>query len=261
MKEKINIDERYFSVEELQLYHRAEQKNYYHALRETFDIEWDDIGSFIDVGCREGYLLKFFSGMDYFEWGQKIWAVDNPFSNFDVDKLEIDKDGIEISGQINESEDRLNEIREKLHYYDNGHIEPFDSDMVDAYLVWDLRDSLENTEWLESIKVNKFFDIVNCTEVAEHVDSDYCNIFMKNLKSLTNKYLVISWSPDDIHNGMTDPYHQHINALSKEDFEKKMKEFDFVKNDDLTDKLLDSCKKYNAPDLYIKNELSVWELK
>ena len=218
MKEKINIDERYHEHDEISVNHKKNQQPYYKSIRETFNNDWDSIGSFIDVGCREGYLMdeiytnnkdKIVAGIDYFTWGKKLWDDD---------------------------------------YWIHDH-----------YNQWDMRDTLNGTEWFNFVKQNKLFDIVNCTEVAEHIDPDYCNIFMENLKMLTNKYLIISWSPDDIHNGASDPYHQHVNALQRDDFYNKMDEFDFMINAELTDKLVECCNKHNSPSWYVKNHISIWE--
>jgi|15BtaG_2_1085339.scaffolds.fasta_scaffold00220_5 hypothetical protein len=218
-KEKINIDERYFEHEEFSSNHKSNQNNYFRALKETFYNEWSSLNSFIDVGCRQGYLMDYFyqdnpnriiQGMDYFTWGKKLW--------------------------------------DKNHW------------IQENYQQHDLRDTLRNTEWLKVINKNKLFDLVNCTEVGEHIDPDYCDVFLDNLASITNKYLIISWSPDNIENGASDPRHQHVNALDKEDFYNKMNEFNFNIKNKLTDELVKNCKKYYAPSWYVSNAISVWEL-
>ena len=218
-KKKINIDERYFEHEEFSSNHKSNQNYYFNALKETFNNEWDSLNSFIDVGCRQGYLMdcfyqdnssKIIAGIDYFTWGKKLW----------------DKD----------------------HW------------MQESYQQHDLRDTLRKTEWFQVVSKNKLFDLINCTEVGEHIDPDYCDVFLDNLVGITNKYLIISWSPDSIENGASDPRHQHINALKKEDFYSKMNEFNFIINDELTNKLVKNCKKYNAPSWYASNAISVWEL-
>lgn len=218
-KQKINIDERYFEHEEFSSNHKSNQNNYFKALKETFYNEWSSLNSFIDVGCRQGYLMDYFhqdnpnriiQGIDYFTWGKKLW--------------------------------------DKNHW------------MQESYQQHDLRDTLRNTEWFKIINENKLFDLVNCTEVGEHIDPDYCDIFLDNLTSITNKYLIISWSPDSIENGASDPRHQHVNALNKEDFYNKMNEFNFNINNKLTNELVKNCKKYYAPSWYVSNAISVWEL-
>jgi hypothetical protein len=50
MKEKINIDERYFEHDEIRTGHKNNQKSYYKCIRETFNDVWDSVGSFIDIG-------------------------------------------------------------------------------------------------------------------------------------------------------------------------------------------------------------------
>lgn len=218
-KQKINIDERYFEHEEFSSNHKSNQNNYFNALKETFYNEWSSLNSFIDVGCRQGYLMDYFyqdnsnriiQGIDYFTWGKKLW--------------------------------------DKNHW------------MQESYQQHDLRDTLRNTEWFNIINKNKLFDLVNCTEVGEHIDPDYCDVFLDNLAGITNKYLIISWSPDSIENGASDPRHQHVNALNKEDFYSKMNEFNFIINNKLTDELVKNCKKYYAPSWYVSNAISIWEL-
>lgn len=220
MKDKIDIDKRYHEHDEIREFHKRNQEIYYKCVRDAFDSEWSSIGSFMDIGCREGYLMdevytnnqdKVIAGIDYFTWGKKLW--------------------------------------------DSNHW------MHNCYQKWDMRDTLEGTEWIDSVKQQKLFDIVNCTEVAEHIDPDYCDIFLGNLKMLVNKYLIISWSPDNIDNGASDPYHQHVNSLKKDEVYKKMNESGFTVNKELTDKLVKYCKRYGAPSWYVNNAISVWEVR
>ena len=105
------------------------------------------------------------------------------------------------------------------------------------YELWDLRDSLVDTEWLNVVKRNNYFDIVNCTEVGEHIDKDYADIFLSNLFNLTNKYLIITWSSSE------DGGHQHLNPLSIEDFENLMIKNNFVKNVSKTELIYKNAKK------------------
>ncbi|MFN7088549.1 MAG: hypothetical protein ACK4NX_01890, partial [Candidatus Paceibacteria bacterium] len=48
--------------------------------------------------------------------------------------------------------------------------------------------------------------VVNCTEVGEHIDREYEEVFFKNLDSLTKEWLILSWSDKE------NP--QHLNPRS-----------------------------------------------
>ena len=209
MIEKVNIDERYIKEEEISLGHEGNQQKYFKALLGTFSDELSNMESFIDVGCREGFLMKemsektdisSISGLDYFTWGKEICPA-------------------ELRG---------------------------------SYHKWDLRDSLEEADWM-----NKKYDIVNCTEVAEHIDPAYCDVFMKNLEMMTGEYLIISWSPD----ATNDPNHQHLNPLGIEEFHAKMEEYGFVRNDRLTARLVTEGRNHGIPFWYLTNGISVWEVE
>jgi hypothetical protein len=209
MVEKINIDERYIKEQEISPGHQGNQQSYFHALLGTFSEEINRMESFIDVGCREGYLMKevfqktqisSVAGIDYFTWGKDTCTP---------------------------------ELRENYHQ-------------------WDLRDSLEKAAWL-----GEKYDIVNCTEVAEHIDPAYCDTFMKNLKMLTGEYLVISWSADTTN----DPNHQHLNPLDIDGFHAKMEEYGFFRNDNLTARLVTEGRNHRIPFWYLTNGISVWEVE
>ena len=66
--------------------------------------------------------------------------------------------------------------------------------------------------------------MVNCTEVAEHVDPKYLHVFLDNLRKITGKYLILTWSS-------TYPPHgappQHVSPLPSDDVIKIMNEWGF----------------------------------
>ena len=114
------------------------------------------------------------------------------------------------------------------------------SNIKDNFIVHDLRTSLPNQY------TNTKYDLIVSTEVGEHIDSQYSNQYLKNIKSLMHKdsKVLISWSPDgsDI---------QHVNALTRDDFHEHMKINGFEYCNDLTNTFLTLGKSYG-----IGNELA-----
>ena len=96
-----------------------------------------------------------------------------------------------------------------------------------------IRECIEIKDISKPINFKKTYDIVNCTEVAEHIQPKNIDIFLKNLKNCCNKYLVISWS--STYPVRSDAPAQHLCPLEKEDVLKLIinKDFIFLKNDTL----------------------------
>ena len=108
----------------------------------------------------------------------------------------------------------------------------------DDVFVWDLRDSF--VEY-------KKYDLVVSTEVAEHIDKDYCNVYLNNLKNLLNQYLIITWSNSGGENNREfDQHLQHLNPLSKEQYHEVMKNNGFKFEQDLTNKLVHNMNNKNT---------------
>jgi SAM-dependent methyltransferase len=105
------------------------------------------------------------------------------------------------------------------------------------------------------------YDIVLCTEVGEHIDPEYASIFLENLKRLTRKYLIMSWSDTGgINDPAHDPNHQHLNPLKFEEFKALMESNGFYMLDNQTAKLLEAS---NQPDFHDwwRKSLSIWRVK
>ena len=75
------------------------------------------------------------------------------------------------------------------------------------------------------------FDIVNCTEVGEHIDPQYAATLMENLIRLSNKYIVLTWSKEW---APKDAPHQHLNPMEYNKFVEFATSFGLKKNDLLT---------------------------
>ena len=83
------------------------------------------------------------------------------------------------------------------------------------------------------------YDIVICTEVAEHIEPYALNNFILNLRKATKLYLLMTWS-----NSYPDFYGppQHVSSLKYKDYLKLMKSFGFIENTTLTDNFINSSK-------------------
>ena len=79
------------------------------------------------------------------------------------------------------------------------------------------------------------YEIAVCTEVGEHIEFDYCDIFLENLKALCAKHLVMSWSAhaDDL--SKPRELHQHLNPLPFGAYVKLLERKGFVVNTTLSE--------------------------
>lgn len=118
--------------------------------------------------------------------------------------------------------------------------------------ICDMRDDLEEPSRA---------DIVLCTEVGEHIDPAYTASFLENLKKLTNKYLIMSWSDTGgEHDRANDPHHQHLNPLKFDEFRAMMEEQGFYLLENQTAKLLEASNVPGFHDWWRKS-LSIWRVK
>jgi len=116
----------------------------------------------------------------------------------------------------------------------------------------DLRDELE---------INKKYDLVVCTEVGEHIDKNFTETFLKNLKNLTGDFLVMSWSDTGGEFDLKkDPHHQHLNPLKHKDFITMMKNNGFLHLEQETKKLLKASYQPNFYHWWRKS-LTIWKVQ
>lgn len=107
----------------------------------------------------------------------------------------------------------------------------------------------------------KKYDIVVCTEVGEHIDPDCCAAFMRNLKSLTSKYLVMTWSSHGGENDLgNDPHHQHLNPLSLHDYESLIQSYGYALDDQKTQLFMSCADNQREFFSWWKESLRVWKL-
>ncbi len=206
MKNKINIDERYFPNQEIR-HNIAPYLDYYSCLDKTFDLSM--IRSFSDAGCANGpliYLIKKenphidVAGIEYFQW-QKDAA----------------------------------------------------NDLIKDYItVHDLRDPLQ---------MDRKFDIVNCTETGEHIDPDFSENFIENLKKICGKYLIISWSDSGGSNDRAnDENEQHLNPLKSDQVDQLLINHGFTKNYEMTNNFIGHSLKMENFCFWWRKSLGIWEI-
>ena len=117
----------------------------------------------------------------------------------------------------------------------------------DSINIFDIRDPYEG-----ELK----FDLVNCTEVAEHVDPKYLHVFLDNLKNITGKYLILTWSNSYPPHADAPP--QHVSPLPPDDVIKIMNEWGFELDSEKTSKFLSESNKYSKFYFWWRESLSVW---
>ena len=130
------------------------------------------------------------------------------------------------------------------------HKDKANSDVKECINIFDIRDKIE-----DDIK----FDLVNCTEVAEHVDPKFLDVFLDNLKKITGKYLILTWS--SVYSESLDSPPQHVSCLYFEDVKKIMEFWGFELNQEITNKFLDESFKYKNFYDHWRESLTIWRVK
>ena len=122
----------------------------------------------------------------------------------------------------------------------------------DSITIYDIRDKLPSESGT--------YDIVNCSEVGEHIDKAFADILIENAKKLSKKYIIFTWSS---HGGEyerhCDPHHQHLNPLSRDKYMKLMKSHNLIPNMELTSRFLNLSKSF--PNFYSwwRESFIIWE--
>ena len=135
---------------------------------------------------------------------------------------------------------------ENFQYHKNN----ADDHVKECINIFDIRDKIE-----DDIK----FDLVNCAEVAEHVDPKFLDIFLDNLKKITKKYLILTWS--SVYPESLDAPPQHVSCLYYEDVEKLMEFWGFEIDQEKTDKFLTESYKYKNFYDHWRESLTIWRVK
>ena len=179
----------------------------------------------------------------------------SPYDEFyNCIKATFDLDGIETFCDIGCSTGHL--VYNMLNHSDCCGIEYFeyqkenaDEEVRECINIFDIRDPFDD---------NITVDLVNCTEVAEHIDPKYLDVFLDNLKRLTGKYLILTWSSTY---PPADAPPQHISPLPKQDVEKLMNAWGFELDQEKTHKFITESMRYNKFYFWWRESLSIWRVK
>ena len=122
----------------------------------------------------------------------------------------------------------------------------------DLINIFDLRDNLDH---------NAKYDIVNCTEVGEHIESEHTGTLLSNIKKVCSKYVITTWSKgggsrDPGH----DPHQQHLNPMEYSDYIKLFESNGFKKRVDLSERFIQKSIIKENFYFWWRDSLVVWEL-
>ena len=120
-------------------------------------------------------------------------------------------------------------------------------------IIYDIRDPLPDN--MEK------YEIVNCSEVGEHIDEMFADILIENCKKLSSKYIIFTWSS---HGGdlepHCDPLHQHLNPLPRDKYIELMLKHDLKPNMELTNCFLNESKFKKDFYFWWRESFIVWEI-
>jgi SAM-dependent methyltransferase len=121
-----------------------------------------------------------------------------------------------------------------------------------------IRDCINILDIRDSFDIDIKFDIVNCTEVAEHVDPKYLHVFLDNIKKITGKYLILSWSDSY---PPSDAPPQHVSPLPLSDVKLIMESWGFEYLSDETNLFNLEARQYNNYYPWWKDNITIWKIK
>jgi SAM-dependent methyltransferase len=102
-----------------------------------------------------------------------------------------------------------------------------------------IKESIDILDLRDEINLGRKFDIINSTEVGEHIDPAFTSVYMQNLKNHCGKYLILSWgNTGGEHDRKRDPNLQHLNPLSFEKVSKLCSENGFKLDEEKTKELV-----------------------
>jgi glycosyltransferase involved in cell wall biosynthesis len=105
--------------------------------------------------------------------------------------------------------------------------------------------------------INKYskFELTVCLEVAEHIDPNSLDDFIDNLKQLSGRYLVMSWSSSY---PPPDAPPQHLAPLRKFQYKKILRKSGFTEDKKLTDRLKKIAKAEPNFHIWWLETITVW---
>ena len=105
-------------------------------------------------------------------------------------------------------------------------------------------------------RIEDKYDLVVCTEVAEHIEPSGLIGFLSNLQSSCKKYLVMTWS--STYPGYDGPP-QHVSSVEYQTYISLVNEFGFKVNDKLTKDFLKNSKNHEKFTYWWRDSLVVFE--
>ena len=144
--------------------------------------------------------------------------------------------------------DKKNLGLEYFQYHKNN----ADQSIKDLIKICDLRNELN---------LNEKFDVVNCTETAEHIDPEYCDVFINNLKRHCAKYLIVSWSNAGGENDREHDAHlQHLNPMDFNQVRELLESHGLNHQKDLSKKMILHSEGDPNFHFWWRNSLSIWTI-
>lgn len=151
-------------------------------------------------------------------------------------------------------------MKREFNHLDVSGVEYFDyhknyapKEIVEKINFIDIRDPLP------PVLSDRKFDIVICTEVGEHIDPAFCDQFLENIKSLVGKILIMTWSS---HGGLKepefDPYHQHLNPLTLDEFISLMSSKGFMLDPTSSIQLVEKSYEFKNFFHWWRESMTVW---
>ncbi len=149
----------------------------------------------------------------------------------------------------------INNIKKNYPHINVKGIEYFEFHKSTAPI--EIRNDIFLKDIREMFDVGKF-DIVICTEVAEHIEPNYLVEFLSNLKNASNKYLVMTWSNSYPHFNAPP---QHVSSINYNDYLKILENFDYIQNSELTKTFINESMQENKFNYWWRDSLVVFENK
>lgn len=100
------------------------------------------------------------------------------------------------------------------------------------------------------------YDLVFCIEVAEHIDPEYADVFVRNLVRATDKWLVMTACPPRPKSEYTKV--AHVNEQKKEYWVKKVESCGLEYRGDLVDELQEYYRGIEGMRRWFNNDLMVY---
>jgi len=119
-----------------------------------------------------------------------------------------------------------------------------------------IRDKIEIADLRRPLVGMETSDLTICLEVAEHIDPEMLDVFLKNIHSSTSRWLIMSWSSTY---PPSDAPPQHISPVSLKQYRKIMTSIGFVESKELTHLFRKESTKYEHFQTWWRKSGIVWE--